>query len=449
MGDVTPTLLAPLIVERRRTLLALAAGVLTGLSTIGLLTTSAWLIVRAAERPPVFSLTVVMGLVQLFALSRAVFRYLERLGIHDAALRTLSVTRRQVFVALARIVPGGLGGRHDAEVTNGALEDVDLLEDLYVGVLPPLVVGAVISLASIAIAGLLSPLAAVVLAGGLALTAVVLPRCAVLAARQPAQRIDAARARRRSALDDLIGSSLELATSPLLTERLTSLDAAEHEICAAERSLAWRRGIVGGLSMTTSVVTVAGLAVVAASSVRSGALAASAVAVLPLLAMGAIEITSAMSSSLSKLPTDSAAARRLGDLTMSPACWPEPDRPGGDVAAANKLVLDDLSIGHGSALLTDISLTISPGARIAIMGPSGSGKSTLLDALARFVPPRTGTVRLDGIDLATLLGSQVRGRVVSLEQEPHLFATDLVGNVRLARPGASDAEVTWALQAAH
>ena len=116
--------------------------------------------------------------------------------------------------------------------------------------------------------------------------------------------------------------------------------------------------------------------------------------------------------------------------------------------AANELVLDDLSIGHGSALLTDISLTISPGARIAIMGPSGSGKSTLLDALARFVPPRTGTVRLDGIDLATLLGSQVRGRVVSLEQEPHLFATDLVGNVRLARPGASDAEVTWALQAA-
>ena len=91
---------------------------------------------------------------------------------------------------------------------------------------------------------------------------------------------------------------------------------------------------------------------------------------------------------------------------------------------------------------------ISPGARIAIMGPSGSGKSTLLDALARFVPPRSGTVHLGGVDLTTLLGSQVRSRVASLEQEPHVFATDLSGNVRLARPGASEADVTWALGAA-
>ena len=448
MGDPTPTLLAPLIVQRRRTLLALAAGVLTGLSTIGLLTTSAWLIVRSAERPPVFSLTVVMGLVQLFALSRAVFRYLERLGIHDAALRTLSLTRRQVFVALARIVPGGLGGRHDAEVTTGALEDVDLLEDLYVGVLPPLVVGAVISLASVVIAGLLSPLAAVVLAAGLVVTAVVLPWCAIRAAHGPSQQIDAGRVARRSAMDDLINSSLELATSPQLGARLATLQAAQGEIRAAERSLAWRRGIVGGLSMSASVVTVAVLAVVAASAVRTGVLAASAVAVLPLLAMGAIEITSAMSPALSKLPADTAAAQRLGDLTQAPASWPDPEHPGDDVASATELELSGVSIGHGTALLADISLMISPGARIAIMGPSGSGKSTLLDALARFVPPRSGTVHLGGVDLTTLLGSQVRSRVASLEQEPHVFATDLSGNVRLARPGASEADVTWALGAA-
>jgi thiol reductant ABC exporter CydC subunit len=448
VADPTPTLLAPLVVERRRTLLALSAGILTGLSTIGLLTTSAWLIVRSAERPPVFSLTVVMGLVQLFALSRAVFRYLERLGIHDGALRTLSTTRRQVFVSLARIVPGGLGGRHDAAVTNGALEDVDLLEDLYVGVLPPLVVGAVITLAATTIAGLLSPLSALVLATGLLLTAVVLPWTMVVVVRTPTERRDAAREVRREATDDLVTSSLELSCSPQLEARLGELAAATTAIHLAERSLAWRRGTIGGLSLVASVATVATLAVVASSAVATGALAASAVAVLPLLAMGAIEITSAMSPALSRYPADSAAAGRLGDLIAAPAPWPEPGRPGPDMAQARVLSLDEVVIGHDAALLTALSLEIAPGARLAIVGPSGSGKSTLLDALARFVPPRAGTIRLDGADLAGLLGSQVRHRVASLEQEPHLFTTDLEANVRLARPGASDGEVVEALEAA-
>ena len=448
MGSSAPTLIAPLVVERRRTVLALAAGVLTGLSTIGLLTTSAWLIVRSAERPPVFSLTVVMGLVQLFALSRAVFRYLERLGIHDASLRTLARTRGQVFVTLARIVPGGLGGRHDAEVTTGALEDVDLLEDLYVGVLPPLVVGAVISLAATAIAGVLSPLAALVLAVGLLLTAVVLPWSMVVVARQPSRRRDAARAERRVATDDLVSSSLELATSPQLVNRLAALDDAQRQIHAAERSLAWRRGVVSSCSLLASVGTVATLAVVASAEVAAGALAASAVAVLPLLAMGAIEITSAMSPALSKLPVDMAAARRLGDLTAAPASWPEPDRPGPDVAQATSLELDAVAIGHTTTLLADLSLAIDPGDRIALVGASGSGKSTLFDALARFVAPRSGTVFLGGADLDMLLGSQVRHRVASLEQEPHLFATDLAANVRLARPNATHEEILRALEAA-
>ncbi len=447
MPEPAPTLLAPLVIERRRTVLALAAGILTGLSTVGLLTTSAWLIVRSAERPPVFSLTVVMGLVQLFALSRAVFRYLERLGIHDAALRTLSVTRREVFVALARIVPGGLGGRHDADVTNGALEDVDLLEDLYVGVLPPLVVGAVISLAATAIAGVLAPVAAAVLAVGMLLTALVLPWTMVTVARHPTQRRDAAREDRRVITSELVGSALELSTSPQLEDRMGALEAAQRSIRQAERSLAWRRGIIGSTSLLVSVATVAMLSVVASDAVAAGALAASAVAVLPLLAMGALEITSAMSPAMAKLPADTAAARRLGELTAAEASWPEPPGPGDDVALATSVGLDEVTIGHGTLLIAGLSLDIEPGSRIAIVGPSGSGKSTLLDAIARFVAPRAGIVRLGGSDIADLLGSQVRQRVVSLEQEPHLFASDLEANVRLARPGATGDEIARVLHA--
>ena len=72
--------------ERRAVRSALGAGLLVTLCTVGLAATSAWLIVRAAQRPSVLSLTVPMGLVQLFALAKAAGRYLERTQTHRAAL---------------------------------------------------------------------------------------------------------------------------------------------------------------------------------------------------------------------------------------------------------------------------------------------------------------------------------------------------------------------------
>ena len=304
-----------------------------------------------------------------------------------------------------------------------------------------------ISLAATAIAGVLAPVAAAVLAVGLLLTALVLPWAMVTVARHPTQRRDAARDARRVITSELVDSALELSTSPQLEDRLGALKAAQRSIRQAERSLAWRRGIIGSTSLLVSVATVAMLSVVASDAVAAGALAASAVAVLPLLAMGALEITSAMSPAMAKLPADTAAARRLGELTAAEAAWPEPPGPGDDVALATSVELDEVTIGHGASLIAGLSLDIGPGSRIAIVGPSGSGKSTLLDAIARFVAPRTGIVRLGGSDIADLLGSQVRQRVVSLEQEPHLFASDLEANVRLARPGSTGAEIDRVLDA--
>ncbi len=72
---------------------ALAAGFASEASAVALLAVSAWLIVRASEQPPVLYLSAAVVGVRFFALSRATFRYLERLAGHDAALRQLATTR--------------------------------------------------------------------------------------------------------------------------------------------------------------------------------------------------------------------------------------------------------------------------------------------------------------------------------------------------------------------
>lgn len=98
--------------------------------------------------------------------------------------------------------------------------------------------------------------------------------------------------------------------------------------------------------------------------------------------------------------------------------------------------------------LRDVSLTIRPGERVAIIGPSGAGKSTLLDLLLGFVRPATGRVLVDGIDLADLELDVWRRHLAWVPQRAHLFAATLADNIRLGAPDASDAAVRAAARSA-
>ncbi|HTW04103.1 MAG TPA: thiol reductant ABC exporter subunit CydC, partial [Streptosporangiaceae bacterium] len=89
--------------DGRRLGLAGAAGMLAALSSIGLLATSAWLISRSAQHPPVLYLLVPVAAVQAFGIGRSFFRYAERLAGHDAALRVLARMRMSAYDRLERL----------------------------------------------------------------------------------------------------------------------------------------------------------------------------------------------------------------------------------------------------------------------------------------------------------------------------------------------------------
>jgi len=86
----------------------LAAGVASAVCAVALLATSAWLITRAAEQPPILYLSMAVVGVRAFALGRSAFRYLDRLTSHDAAFRQLSLLRVGVFSRIVPLAPAGL-----------------------------------------------------------------------------------------------------------------------------------------------------------------------------------------------------------------------------------------------------------------------------------------------------------------------------------------------------
>lgn len=124
------------------------------------------------------------------------------------------------------------------------------------------------------------------------------------------------------------------------------------------------------------------------------------------------------------------------------------ERPGAvDLPERGELVVDAVGFayGQGAPVLADVTLRIAPGERLALVGPTGAGKSTLAKLLARLYDPTAGVVSFGGVDLRRATLASIRDRVVLTPQEGFLFAGTLRDNVRLGRPGATDAEVEAAL----
>lgn len=101
----------------------------------------------------------------------------------------------------------------------------------------------------------------------------------------------------------------------------------------------------------------------------------------------------------------------------------------------------------GRDVLHGIDLDLRPGERLAVVGPSGAGKSTLGRLLAGIHPPRTGEVTVGGVPLVDLPLDDLRGHVVLVTQEHHVFVGTVAENLLLARPTAAEADLRSALRA--
>ena len=182
----------------RPLLRSLALGALASLSALALAGFSAWLITRAWQMPPVLSVAVAVTSVRALGISRALFRYLERLATHDLALRSMATARSRIYAAIAG-GPGSLAARiRPADVVARTGRDVDDMGESLVRAVVPIGAAAVTATAAVVVLALMSPWAGAAVAVAWVVAAVVAPWCAVrgaaLAERSAAQARDDATA---------------------------------------------------------------------------------------------------------------------------------------------------------------------------------------------------------------------------------------------------------------
>ncbi len=102
----------------------------------------------------------------------------------------------------------------------------------------------------------------------------------------------------------------------------------------------------------------------------------------------------------------------------------------------------------GRAGLAGLSFTAAPGTTVALVGPSGAGKSTALALIPRLHDVSAGAVRIDGADVRQVSLSSLRDAIAYVGQDTLLFDDTVAANIRMGRPGATEAEVTAAAEAA-
>ncbi|GAA5144106.1 ABC transporter ATP-binding protein [Nocardioides marinquilinus] len=123
----------------------------------------------------------------------------------------------------------------------------------------------------------------------------------------------------------------------------------------------------------------------------------------------------------------------------------DPTPTGGAVPRDAALAVRGLRHAYGDdeEVLHGVDLDLAPGERVAVVGASGAGKTTLGTLVAGVRRPTDGEVRIGGVPLDDL--PDLRRHVVLVTQEVHVFAGTVADNLRLARPGATDAELRTAL----
>ncbi len=411
--------------QRQRLAVSAVAGSVLAAASVGLLGISGWFIAGAAlaggagaSAAHAFNYLTPSAVIRLLAILRTGARYAERVSGHDAALHALARLRPEVFASFATGRPGAVLRVSAGEVSSRLVQDIDALQILFIRLSAPWALGTGATVAA-GLAWLAHPVAGLTTVAFMAAAAVANGllgrRLAGPAGREIQHMGGAFRARL---------AALEAAAPELKAYGLAAWAVHEVETAADPLDRATVRLNEAGGWMAASQAAITGLATAAAVLAAHGA-STPMVALAALSAVTGVEAAGALAAAFRQGGSAQEAVERLEQLT------PEPAR----VSGAHP---------RDAGLTTGLTgETLTPPARLAIVGPSGGGKTTLIERLIGLREPVPHEWRLGDVDLPDLAPGAASPLFAYAAQDVRLLDGSVRDNLRLAAAEAPD-ELLWA-----
>ena len=143
--------------------------------------------------------------------------------------------------------------------------------------------------------------------------------------------------------------------------------------------------------------------------------------------------------------------KTLFEVIDTPATEPADDNRPPLTLSKARVEFSDVVFAYrpGHPVIRDLSFTAEPGQTTALVGQSGSGKSTILNLIARFYEISSGSIAIDGQNIASVSRHSLRRQIAYVGQDVFLFRTTIRENIGFGRPGATEDEIVAAAKAAH
>ncbi len=225
----------------------------------------------------------------------------------------------------------------------------------------------------------------------------------------------------------------------------------EDVMTAASGRIRYRALLISSV-MFLSIAAIVLVTWVGAHDVMSGKMTGGELSAFMFYAVMVAGAVATISEVVGEIQRASGAAERLIELAETEVDIPAPLVPKTlPDKVCGELQLQQLNFHYPEQtqlVLSELDLVINAGERVALVGPSGAGKSTLFQLLQRFYVPSSGSILLDGIDIAALSPQDLRAQFALVPQDSVIFATSVLENVRYGRVDANEQEVIDACIAA-
>lgn len=427
--------------------IVIVLGVGTFFSAGALMFTSGFLISKSATLPENILLVYVpIVLVRLFGVSRPVFRYAERLSGHSLVLKILSGMRVRLYQVLE---PNALDfkSRYKTGDLLGVLaDDIEHLQDLYIKTIFPSIISIILYMIIVLALGFFSIPFALIMFLLLFVLIVLFPLVSLLVTRARNTRMKNARNGLYQSLTDAIMGIGDWMISGRQADFIERYEKDEKIVDQLEAGISQFQRKRNFLFQVVILAIILALACWITLQVEAGQFSPIWIAAFILVVFPLIDAFAPLSDAVSQISSYKSSLDRMNGLQeVTGADHPESARILDNLKSQEALAIsfNQVYFSYPSTetnVLKDLTFTIRPGEKIAMLGKSGAGKSTIVKLILGAYKPNQGNIRIANENL-THLDSQITSFVSVLHQKPHLFDTTVMNNIRLGNPKASDEEV--------
>jgi ATP-binding cassette subfamily C protein CydC len=431
-------------------------GLLAAASAVGLLALSGWFICAAAwaglstASAQLFNFFHPSIGIRLFAISRTLARYAERIVAHDATFRILQSLRCWFYVHLEPLAPSRLMMFRSGDILNRIVADIDALDNLYLRVLSPSLIALMMSLMVTGFLWVFDPLIAFSTALFLLIAGFCVPAAALRLGSPGGQRITRSISELRVRIVDGLQGLPELLVFGAYAQYLEGVAQRSSALIKNQRRMSHIRGASIALNTLLAGFAVLSVLYLAANLVNRGSLDGASLALAALAVMAAFEAVLPLPDAYQYLGQTRAAGRRLLEIVHT---QPQVVFPAQSISLSGPIGLnfDNVSFRYHEEApwaLKAVDFEIPPGRRLAVIGETGSGKSTLVRLLVRFWDPVAGRIHIGRENVRHFSESDLRRLISVVSQQPHMFNATVRENLLLACPAADDNVLWAALEAA-